>query len=170
MASRVASSLPRKVREPSAKYLLHEAGTPFTFVDTNIFFYALDPSDARKNGVATDRIQSLWSEGTGRISEQVLKEYYAAVQRKGATTDILLKVREEIRMLMQWTPVGTDIALLDKAWSLMDDIRYSFWDSLILAAALRQRCTVLLTEDMQHGQVVDGLRIVNPFLDDPIST
>jgi predicted nucleic acid-binding protein len=69
--------------------------------------------------------------------------------------------------LQAWNPIAPDLALLESAWSLQDRHGFSWWDALIVAAALRQECSTLLSEDMQHGLIIDGrLTLINPFAPD----
>jgi predicted nucleic acid-binding protein len=75
--------------------------------------------------------------------------------------------RAEIRDLLAWRPVVTDAALLERGWKLQDRYRLSYWDSLIVAASKTASCAYLLTEDLQTGQNLDGVEVVNPFLRDP---
>ena len=63
-------------------------------------------------------------------------------------------------------PMPTDPRLLIQARDVENRYRISWWDSLIVAAAQLQDCATLLTEDLQHGQVIEGVRVVNPFLED----
>ena len=73
------------------------------------------------------------------------------------------KARSIVRKLMSWQPVSVDEALLERAWLLQDHYSLSWWDALIVAAAQSSNCKVLLTEDLQHGQVFDDVRVVDPF-------
>lgn len=68
---------------------------------------------------------------------------------------------------MSWRPVQLDEVMLENAWDVQDRFQPSFWDALIVAAARAAGCGYLLTEDLQNGQVLDDLRIVNPFLHQP---
>ena len=137
------------------------------FVDTNVFIYALDDADRKKQEVARNWRAELWRRRQGRISFQVLQEFYAKVTHKwpNARQD----ARSEVRDLLAWRPVSVDSAILDHAWKIQDRYQLSFWDALIVAAAQSVSCRYLLTEDLQAGQDLDGLLIVNPFLNDPTS-
>ena len=75
--------------------------------------------------------------------------------------------RAEIRDLCAWRPVAMDAELLESGWKIQDRHHLSFWDSLIVAAAKSSSCRYLLTEDLQPGQDLDGIVVVNPFLTDP---
>jgi predicted nucleic acid-binding protein len=135
------------------------------FVDSNIFLYAVDDADPRKQRVARDWRAELWKSRLGRISFQVLNEFYVnAVRLKPAASD---EARAEVRDLLAWNPVVVDAALIERGWKLQDRYRLSFWDSLIVAAAKTASCGFLLTEDLQNSQKFDGVEVVNPFLRGP---
>jgi predicted nucleic acid-binding protein len=135
------------------------------FVDSNIFLYALDDAHPRKQAVARDWRAELWKSRLGRVSFQVLNEFYVnAVRLKPAATDA---ARAEVRDLLAWNPVVVDAAVIERGWKLQDRYRLSFWDALIVAAARTALCGFLLTEDLQDGQKLDGVEVVNPFLRGP---
>jgi predicted nucleic acid-binding protein len=135
------------------------------FVDSNIFLYAVDDADPRKQRVARDWRAELWKSRLGRVSFQVLNEFYVnAVRLKPAGSD---QARSEVRDLLAWNPVVLDAALIERGWKLQDRYRISYWDSLIVAAAKTASCGFLLTEDLQNGQKLDGVEVVNPFLRGP---
>ena len=73
------------------------------------------------------------------------------------------EARQDVRDLAAWRPVRIDEAIVEAAWRLEDRYELSFWDSLIVAAAQAAACEALLTEDLQHGLDIDGLRIADPF-------
>ena len=75
--------------------------------------------------------------------------------------------RAEVRRYQRWQPWVVDHATVETAWSIEARFNVHYWDALMLAAAQQQGCQFMLTEDLQHGQLVDGLRIVNPFLTAP---
>lgn len=134
------------------------------FVDTNVLIYALDPREAKKQRAAQAWLTRCWRERSGRVSVQVLNEFYVNIVRiKGAA--FKTQARAEAKHLMAWHPWAIDGATLESAWSIADEARISHWDALIVASAAHQGCETLLSEDMQHGQVIDGVRIVNPFVE-----
>jgi predicted nucleic acid-binding protein len=139
--------------------------TANVFVDTNVLIYALDAGDLFKQRIAQQWRSELWKRRNGRISYQVLQEFYATVTRKwvGAQQD----VREEILDLLNWQPVTIDFVIIDNAWRIQDRYQLSFWDSLIVAAAKSASCRYLLTEDLHPGQKIDGVTVVNPFVFGP---
>ncbi len=135
------------------------------FVDTNVFVYALDRGDPKKQQAAWAWRAELWKRRTGRTSFQVLQEFYVKVTQKWpAARD---EARAEVRDLLAWRPLAVDAALLEQGWKIQDRYRLSFWDSLIVAAAKSAACRYLLTEDLQADQNVDGVIVVNPFLRSP---
>ena len=141
--------------------------TALIFVDTNVLLYALDRADPKKRLAAQAWREELWRSQRGRISFQVLQEFYAKVMQKWpAGRD---EARAEIRDLLAWRPVTVDAAILERGWKIQDRYRLSFWDSLIVAAAKSAGCRYLLTEDLQTNQDLDGIIVVNPFLSDPAS-
>ena len=132
------------------------------FVDTNVLIYALDSRDARKQSAAQTWLTRCWNERSGRTSVQVLNEFYVNVVRiPGA--DAKARACEEVRGLYAWAPWAVDTATLEAAWNLAADASISHRDSLIVASAIQQDCETLLSEDLQHGQVIEGVTIVNPF-------
>ena len=137
------------------------------FVDSNVFLYAMDGADPRKQQIAMDWRAELWKSRLGRVSFQVLNEFYVnAVRLKPAASD---EARAEVRDLLAWNPVVVDAAVIERGWKLQDRYQLSFWDSLIVAAAKTAACGFLLTEDLQDGQKLDGVEVVNPFLRRPAS-
>lgn len=138
------------------------------FVDTNVFLYALDDSEPEKQPVADAWIRRLWERRSGRVSVQVLQEFYVNVTRLDPGLDPA-EARIEIGALDAWHPIGNDASLLRSAWKIEDRFGFSFWDSLVVAAAQRAACDVLLTEDLQDGRVLDGLTVVDPFAHTPDS-
>jgi predicted nucleic acid-binding protein len=137
------------------------------FVDTNVLIYALDDADRKKQEAARDWRAELWKRRQGRISFQVLQEFYAKVTHKWPSAR--QNARSEVRDLLSWRPVTVDSLILEHAWKIQDRYPMSFWDALIVAAAKSASCRYLLTEDFQAGQDLDGLLVVNPFRNDPPS-
>ncbi len=135
------------------------------FVDSNVFVYWVDGSDPVKQQRASLWLEELWKTRSGRVSFQVLQEFFfAATKRK---PDAVEKVRSEVRHLLAWHPVSIDPPLLELAWKIQDRYRLSFWDSLIVAGAKAASCRWLLTEDLQAGQILDGVTVINPFMRTP---
>ena len=131
------------------------------FVDTNVLIYRIDSGDPPRQQRAAAWLATLWSARAGRISFQVLQEYFVKATQK--RPDLRNTIRTEIRDLLAWSPVPIDASTLEQAWKIQDRYQLSFWDSLIVAAAQAASCRWLLTEDLQAGQTFDGLTVVNPF-------
>jgi len=135
------------------------------FVDSNVLVYVFDDADPAKQQAAQNWRTALWKARLGRLSFQVLWEFYVSALRirKSAAAE----VRDEIRDLLAWRPVLVDAALLETGWTIQDRYKLSYWDSLIVAAAKAASCRHLLSEDLQPNQDFDGVKVVNPFLTKP---
>ena len=136
------------------------------FVDTNLLVYARDSTEPAKQRQAHRWLEHLWTTRQGRLSWQVLQEYYVTVTAKLTPGLAPEDARDDVRALCVWEPLPTDDLVVEGAWRIQDRYGLSWWDSLIVSAAQILNCEVLLTEDLQHDQSMDGLRIVNPFASD----
>lgn len=136
------------------------------FVDTNVLLYSIDVRDAVKRDAASSWIAYCWREECGRISTQVLNELYANLRRVAPNYE-RKAAREFVGRYRAWSPWVVDDSTVDLAWQLEDRVAINYWDALMVAAAQQQACSYLLTEDLQHGQRIDSLRIVNPFMTKP---
>jgi predicted nucleic acid-binding protein len=137
------------------------------FVDTNVLVYSVDASEPRKQVAAKRWLDHLWRRGTGRLSVQVLNEYYDIVTRKLKPGLDRQQARQDVRSLMAWRPLPLDAATIEAAGSVQDRFSLSWWDALVVAAAQRGGCRVLLSEDFQAGLRVGDLEVINPFHRDP---
>jgi predicted nucleic acid-binding protein len=133
-----------------------------TFLDTNILIYTDDPRDAAKQGIAIGLIRDHLRAQTGVISLQVLQEYFVNATGKLRLAADLAKRRVEFFAKLQ--VVEPNIKDVLAAVDVFRLHHFSFWDALVLYAAKQAGCKLLLTEDLQHGQTIDGVRIVNPFI------
>lgn len=135
-----------------------------TFIDTNVFIYQLDGTDARKQRVAEGIVREALTTGSGCISSQVVQECLNVALRKAAvplsTSDARAYLDAVLLPLMQ---VMVSDALYHRALDVRERWHFGFYDSIIVAAALTAGCRTLLSEDLQHGQKLDGLAIVDPF-------
>lgn len=127
-----------------------------SFVDANILVYAHSPAEPLKREVARALLNRLWADQTGRTSVQVLNEFYVAMLREAAWP--------EVEEFFQWKPQQLDGDVLRRARQIEQRFAFSWWDCLVVAAAQQQGCSRLYTEDLQHGAMLDGLRVVNPFV------
>jgi predicted nucleic acid-binding protein len=133
------------------------------FVDTNVLVHWRDPSSSEKQARATGWLAHLWETRRGRISVQVLNEYYSVATVKLKPGVRPSDARTDVRNLLAWQPEPLDGDLLDAAWDVQDRFGFAFWDSLIIAAAQATGSRYLLTDDLQHGQELDGLTVLSPF-------
>jgi predicted nucleic acid-binding protein len=141
-------------------------GSPI-FVDTNVLIYLRDSRDPERQRRAAEWMGHLWESRLGRLSVQVLHEYYVTVT---GTLDPGLPVeeaRDDVLALEAWSPLPMTTRITESAWDVQERWGFSFWDSLIVASARVQGCSILLTEDLSHGQDLDGLRVVSPFQEEP---
>lgn len=135
------------------------------FLDTNVLVYLFDETDAAKHAVARGLVADALSSDSGAISFQVVQETLNVLTRK-------LKViarAEDAELFMQHTlvplwRVQPSPALYAAALDIGQRLRFGFYDSLVVAAALQAGCRRLLSEDLQHGQRIGKLRVENPFL------
>jgi predicted nucleic acid-binding protein len=139
--------------------------TALVFVDSNVLIYAFDEANPRKHEAAKLWLAELWRSRCGRVSFQVLQEFYANVTRKWPPARG--EVQAEIRNLLAWRPVVIDTETLESAWKLQDRYKISFWDGLIVSSAKATACRYLLTEDLQADQDLDGVLVVDPFRSSP---
>ncbi|MCJ7630698.1 MAG: PIN domain-containing protein [Longimicrobiales bacterium] len=137
------------------------------FVDTNILVYVRDRTEEEKQSRAAEWMAALWDTHRGRLSMQVLQEYYVTVTRKLDPPRTLEEAREDVLSLRAWEPVLIDENILEDGWTVQDRYGFSWWDALIVAAAARSGSRWLLSEDFQDGQELFGLTIVSPFVHEP---
>ena len=131
------------------------------FLDTNVLLYANDCRDPGKQSIALDRIHEAMKTGTGAISTQVVQEFAAAgVQKLGLQIDVVL---HELLLLESLEVVQVTSALVRRSLELQDRYNINFWDAGILAAAETANCGVLLSEDLNPGQLYAAVRVENPF-------
>jgi predicted nucleic acid-binding protein len=133
------------------------------FVDTNVLVYARDDADRAKHDRAGAWMRHLWESGSGRLSTQVLQEFYVTTTRKLRPGLAPEDARADVRDLLAWQPLVTTAAELEAAWAVEERFGLSFWDALIVASAQSASCDTLLTEDLQHGLEIDGLIVLDPF-------
>jgi len=134
------------------------------FVDTNILVYSRDASETDKQPRALACLEVLWREQRGHISAQVLNEYYVTVTRKLAPGMSADAAWEDVCALMAWDPVAVDDGLLRRARDIEQAHSVSWWDALIVAAAVVAGCDVIYSEDLGDGQVYAGVRVQNPLI------
>ena len=134
------------------------------FLDTNLLVYAIDPTEPGKQAVAQKWIARAHQAGDGCLSYQVVQEWFNVVLRKAAVPLSTEQAASIYRTLIEplWH-VQSSRELVDTAIDLYQHDSLSWWDSLIVSAAIRGGCDRLLSEDLQHGRKVRGVKIINPF-------
>jgi len=133
------------------------------FIDTNIIIYAYDVTAGRKHETASTIITDLWDSGLGVISTQVLQEFFVNVVQKIPKPIDKQQAKEIVRDFLKWhVVVNTGDSIID-AIDICSRFGYSFWDSMIIEAAIKGGAAVLISEDLQGGQVLSGVTIKNPF-------
>ncbi|MCG2811862.1 MAG: PIN domain-containing protein [Candidatus Aminicenantes bacterium] len=132
------------------------------FLDTNILVYAtITDSVGEKNAKALSFLESM-ERNRIFISTQVINEYYSTLIRKNVADDIIQKKIRELIEIVEVFPV--DLPTVVYSWKVRERYGFSIWDSLIVATALKGRCTVLYSEDLQHEQVIEKrVLVLNPF-------
>jgi predicted nucleic acid-binding protein len=133
-----------------------------TFVDTNVLIYAHDVDAKEKHAVAKEIVNELWAKRTGFVSAQVLQEFYVNVTRKLSKPLLKKHAREIVDKYAIWC-VDTTSAEIIVAFRIEDEARIGFWDALICAAALKAGAERILSEDLNPGQKIAGIRVLNPF-------
>lgn len=134
------------------------------FVDSNLLIYAHDADAGPKQKQSAERLAGLWEDRTGCLSTQVLQEFYVNVTQKIKTPLSPGAAREVLRNYTVWVHSPLTPATVLRASEIAEAWKLSFWDSMIVAAAEQDGARELLTEDLNHGQVIAGVRIANPFL------
>ena len=132
------------------------------FLDTNVLVYAFDEGEPEKREVARRLVDEHLIEGDGMLSVQVLREFYSATRRPAHPLPIE-KAVEAVGYLATFSPIAEDARMVVAAVRRSRELTLSFWDALILEAALRGGADRLLTEDLQHGQRIGDLTVENPF-------
>ena len=135
------------------------------FIDTNLFIYQLEALDERKTVTADRIIRQGIETGNACISFQVVQECLNTMLRKAEiplNTDQMRTYLEAV--LAPWYQVSASIPLYQRALDIQARYRYGFYDALLIAATPEAGCTRLYSEDLQHGQRIEGLTIENPFL------
>jgi predicted nucleic acid-binding protein len=133
------------------------------FIDSNILVYAHDPTTPEKHLSARALVERLWAEHTGLLSVQVMQEFFWITTRKipaPLAPGEALAVLEDLTHWPVYSPRAADVL---EAVRLAESARVSFWDAMILTAARRLGADVLWSEDLSHGQTVEGVTIRNPF-------
>lgn len=133
------------------------------FVDANVLLYAEDQAFPEKQEQAMRWLRHLWTTGEGTLSAQVLNEYFWNATRKLRHPVSPEVAWRTVKAFYGWNPRAIDCDLIDHAHEIQTRYRLSWWDSLIAAAAIDQRASVLLSEDLHDGLDLDGTVVRSPF-------
>jgi predicted nucleic acid-binding protein len=133
------------------------------FVDTNVLVYAYDLDAGRKRLIALDIMKDLWVSGLGVLSTQILQEFFVTVTRKISSPVDLSSARATIKRLSKWNTVIINVETIIEATELQERHKYSFWDSLVIAAAVEGGATAVISEDLGESHKIKGVTIRNPF-------
>lgn len=149
--AKVASSGSTQVRSKRAR----------TFFDSNILLYCDDSKDPARRNVALKLVLEHLENSSGVVSMQVLQEYYYNATNKFQIDPGL--ARQKVRIYTQFEVVEPTTDDVFAAIDLHRLNQISFWDAMIVHCAKKSGCRTVHTEDMQHGQIIDGVTIFNPF-------
>jgi len=134
------------------------------FLDTNVLVYSFDPVHTDKCDKARQMIEEGLESGLGRISFQVIQEFLSLTTRRfPSPMSAEAAVKYLHGVLTPLCYVHSNAEIYAEALDIHQRWQYSFYDSLIIAAALRADCSILYSEDLQHEQIIRGLTIRNPF-------
>ncbi len=132
-----------------------------SFFDTNVLVYTDDHDAPRKQAKALELVEQARLGGWGVVSTQILQEYFVAATTKLRVPPAI--ARRKVELFGRLDLVLIDLPDILAAIDLLRLHTIGFWDALVLRAAHRAGCTVLLTEDLQHGARFDGIEVRNPF-------
>ena len=137
------------------------------FVDTAVLLYSEDAADPARQQRAVDWLSVLWTRRCGRLSSQVLIDFYDQATRRLQPPMPAGDARAEVRRYQRWQPWLIDPATLESAWAIESRFGLAYADALVVASAQQQGCAWLLSPDLPHQLPIDGVRILNPFLIGP---
>lgn len=135
---------------------------PEIFLDSNVLLYSFAGDDARKQVIATAMVSSSLRTGNGIVSSQVIQECLSVITRKRLMN--VDQARAWLKLVMPLCGVFPNEAHYQRTLDVHERYGFGFYDAAIVAAALTAGCRMLATENLQHNQMVEGLRIVNPFV------
>jgi len=149
-----------RARSLSRPWAAHEP----RFLDTNILVYVFDRDEPAKQARATHLFQGLAEQGTALLSTQVLQQFYVVATGRLRSPLTLAEAATALEAFARLPVVTITPGIVPDAARLHRSASVSFWDTLIIQAALSGGADVLYSEDLQHGRRFGGLRIENPFL------
>ena len=141
------------------------ADKPIVFVDTHVLLCADDAHDTTKQTQARAWLQALWLQRAGRVSTQVLNDYYVTVTQKFAMSPG--DARAKLRRFQLWQPWQIDHQTVETAWGVEARFGLRYWDALMVASAAQAGANHVLTPSLTHQQHIDGVTILDPFQSTP---
>lgn len=133
------------------------------FIDSNVLLYTEDADAPEKCRLAKELLRAAFAEPAGVISTQVLQEFYVNATRKLGVSKAAARERVLLFARLKVVPISSQLVIAATDLHQLQPI--SFWDALVVRAAAAAGCSILYTEDLQHGAVYDGVQVVNPFRD-----
>ncbi|MDC8785778.1 PIN domain-containing protein [Roseateles koreensis] len=143
------------------------AAATFVFVDTSVLIRSEDGADEAARSCVMAWLRELWLRRLGRVSTQVLNDFYAQVTTRVNPPMPNGDARAEVRRYQRWNPWAIDHATVESAWSIESRFGLPYVDALIVAAAKAQGCRLLLSLELPHELQLDSVQIINPLLSDP---
>ena len=134
------------------------------FVDTNILVYCFDDADPAKKKKAMQIMDGLWETSKGVLSLQVLKEFFVTVTEKLANKMDFRDAKAAVIDLLSWNIFYETRSSLERTFEIIQKHHLSLWDANIISAAILSDCNTVYSEDLQHNQTIEGVRIINPLL------
>lgn len=134
------------------------------FVDTNIIVYCFDDANQVKKRKSIEIMEDLWDSQKGVLSLQVLKEFFVTVTRKLVNKMDFNDAKKVVYDLMTWNLFIDTKTSFIKAIEIVERYGFSIWDASVLTSAIMSNCGIIYTEDLQNNQIIEGVRVVNPFI------
>jgi len=134
------------------------------FVDAHILVYAHDRNAREKRERAISLVTTLWEKRQGVISLQILSEFFVTVTQKIQPSTSLDSVKAVMQHLSCWYVVEPNRQSIVSAMEILERHSLSYWDAMVLQSAKQANVQILWTENLSHGQTIEGIQIQNPFI------
>lgn len=136
----------------------------FQFIDTNVLIYAHDFSAGLKHIRASQLLEELWGNHRGCLSVQVMQEFFVNITRKVAKPLSSDVAAQHIADLGNWRVHLAEVQDVLGAIEIQKRNQLSFWDAMIVRSAVQLDCALIWSEDLNPGQIYEGVQVVNPFI------
>ncbi|MEJ6000629.1 PIN domain-containing protein [Paucibacter soli] len=133
------------------------------FVDTSVLILSEDGAHESRREQAMAWLRLLWQQRLGRVSTQVLNDFYRLVTTRIEPAMPNGDARAEVRRYQRWNPWAVDHATVESAWSIESRFGLAYLDALVVAAAKAQGCELLLSLELPHEAQFDSVRVINPL-------